>query len=435
MTLTRERRPVGSWPDLDAAPPTGLGARIARRLFRSAIGRLDVTVHVAAGASYPAETLGRGGPEMHVNRPDELFARIARDKLIGFGEAYLTGAWDEGPDAPERCARRLPHRALLRDRDPRASPTAARCGRRSCPAIPRTHRGRPQHHAGERRAPLRPLQRPVRAVPRPDAVLLVRALRRPGDRATAAELAARPAPQDRPAARPGSASARGPGCWRSAPAGASWRSAPPSAAPPSTRSPSRPSSWRWRGDRIAGAGQADRVEVELLDYRALLESPATAAAYDAVVSVEMIEAVGWRFWPTYFRTLDHVLAPGGRVALQAITMPHDRMLATRDTHTFITKYIFPGGALPSVRAIEETAARHTRLRVVDQLPLGAHYARTLRLWDDAFTAAACRRGRGARLRRARSSGCGTSTWSTAGPGSRPATSTTTSSRSPGRTHE
>ena len=121
-------------------------------------------------------------------------------------------------------------------------------------------------------------------------------------------------------------------------------------------------------DRIARAGQADRVEVELLDYRALLESPATAAAYDAVVSVEMIEAVGWRFWPTYFRTLDHVLAPGGRVALQAITMPHDRMLATRDTHTFITKYIFPGGALPSVRAIEETAARHTSLRVVDQLP-------------------------------------------------------------------
>ena len=101
----------------------------------------------------------------------------------------------------------------------------------------------------------------------------------------------------------------------------------------------------------------------------------------------MIEAVGWRFWPTYFQTLDHVLAPGGRVALQAITMPHDRMLATRDTHTFITKYIFPGGALPSVRAIEETAARHTRLRVVDQVPLGAHYARTLRMWDDAFTAA------------------------------------------------
>jgi cyclopropane-fatty-acyl-phospholipid synthase len=82
-----------------------------------------------------------------------------------------------------------------------------------------------------------------------------------------------------------------------------------------------------------------------------------------------------------------VLAPGGRVALQAITMPHDRMLATRDDHTFITKHVFPGGALPSVRAVEETAARHTSLRVVDRLALGPHYAATLRLWDDAFTAA------------------------------------------------
>ena len=101
MTITHERHPVRSWTDLEALPTAGPGARIARRLFRSAIGRLDVTVHLAPGTSYPAETLGRGGPEMHVYRPDEMFARIARDKLIGFGEAYLTGAWDEGPNAPE----------------------------------------------------------------------------------------------------------------------------------------------------------------------------------------------------------------------------------------------------------------------------------------------------------------------------------------------
>ena len=63
----------------------------------------------------------------------------------------------------------------------------------------------------------------------------------------------------------------------------------------------------------------------------------------------MIEAVGWQFWPTYFETLDGVLAPGGRVAIQAITMPHDRMLATRNTYTWINKYIFPGGFLPSVQ--------------------------------------------------------------------------------------
>ena len=74
----------------------------------------------------------------------------------------------------------------------------------------------------------------------------------------------------------------------------------------------------------------------------------------------MIEAVGHEFWGTYFQTIDRVLAPGGRVAIQAITMPHDRMLATRGTHTWINKYIFPGGFLPSVEAIEPDHPRRDR---------------------------------------------------------------------------
>ncbi len=73
----------------------------------------------------------------------------------------------------------------------------------------------------------------------------------------------------------------------------------------------------------------------------------------------MIEAVGHEYWSTYFQTIDRVLAPGGTVGIQAITMPHDRMLATRRTWTWINKYIFPGGFLPSVQAIDEiTRARH-----------------------------------------------------------------------------
>ncbi|MFF1796933.1 class I SAM-dependent methyltransferase, partial [Kitasatospora sp. NPDC058263] len=96
--------------------------------------------------------------------------------------------------------------------------------------------------------------------------------------------------------------------------------------------------------RIAEAGQQDRAEVRLCDYRT------AEGEYDAVVSVEMIEAVGRPFWPDYFTVLDRVLAPGGRVALQAITMPHDRMLAGSRSHTWILKYVFPGGRIPSVRA-------------------------------------------------------------------------------------
>ena len=101
----------------------------------------------------------------------------------------------------------------------------------------------------------------------------------------------------------------------------------------------------------------------------------------------MIEAVGYDFWDDYFRILDRVLAPGGRIGIQAITMRHDRMLATRNTYTWINKYIFPGGFLPSVKAIDEITRRDTGLRLVEGLSMGASYAETLRQWDEAFTAA------------------------------------------------
>ena len=68
--------------------------------------------------------------------------------------------------------------------------------------------------------------------------------------------------------------------------------------------------------RVAAAGLSDRVDIELCDYRDV------EGRYDAVISVEMIEAVGYEFWPTYFRALEGLVAPGGRVAIQAITMPH-----------------------------------------------------------------------------------------------------------------
>jgi cyclopropane-fatty-acyl-phospholipid synthase len=140
--------------------------------------------------------------------------------------------------------------------------------------------------------------------------------------------------------------------------------------------------------RIAAAGLADRVTVQLLDYRALVSSPTgEVPTYDVVLSVEMIEAVGYDFWTEYFTILDRVTAPGGRVGIQAITMPHERMLATRRTYTWINKYIFPGGFLPSVEVIEQITSRHTRLRVTERLSFGTHYAETLRQWDERLLAA------------------------------------------------
>lgn len=99
----------------------------------------------------------------------------------------------------------------------------------------------------------------------------------------------------------------------------------------------------------------------------------------------MIEAVGFEYWATYFQTIERVLAPG-EVAIQAITIAHDRLMATRTSYTWVHKYIFPGGVIPSVRAIEDITEKQTGLRVRERLAMGEHYAQTLRLWEERFMA-------------------------------------------------
>jgi cyclopropane-fatty-acyl-phospholipid synthase len=132
--------------------------------------------------------------------------------------------------------------------------------------------------------------------------------------------------------------------------------------------------------RVHRAGVEDRVTILLQDYREAV------GQYDAVVSVEMIEAVGADYWSTYFAALDALLKPRGRVALQSITMPHERMLISRRAYTWINKHIFPGGLIPSLDAIESTLAEHTRLRITQRHDHGLDYARTLRCWRQRFLA-------------------------------------------------
>ena len=101
MTLSPARTTADPWPGLHAfpsGPRNTIASPIARRLFRAAVTRLDVTVEVITGPGR-REVLGRGGPVMRIRRPEEFYARIGRDGLIGFGEAYMTGAWDtDEPD-------------------------------------------------------------------------------------------------------------------------------------------------------------------------------------------------------------------------------------------------------------------------------------------------------------------------------------------------
>jgi cyclopropane-fatty-acyl-phospholipid synthase len=132
--------------------------------------------------------------------------------------------------------------------------------------------------------------------------------------------------------------------------------------------------------RVQQSGMSSAVDVRVEDYRDV------TGQFDAVLSVEMIEAVGERWWPEYFRTLEKRLAPGGRIGLQTILMAHDRLQATKASWTWIHKYIFPGGLIPSAQAIRQTVSDYTNLQVVEQSNFGESYAITLRRWRDLFDA-------------------------------------------------
>ena len=133
--------------------------------------------------------------------------------------------------------------------------------------------------------------------------------------------------------------------------------------------------------RIAAAGQSERVEVALRDYRDV------GGTFDAIASVEMVEAIGAEQWPAYFAAISRLLRPGGRAALQYILIADDifdRYAASAD---FIQTYIFPGGMLVSERRFR-AAAEAAGLVWQARHGFGLHYAETLRRWREAFDAAA-----------------------------------------------
>ncbi|BEV70907.1 MULTISPECIES: cyclopropane-fatty-acyl-phospholipid synthase family protein [unclassified Paludibacterium] len=129
--------------------------------------------------------------------------------------------------------------------------------------------------------------------------------------------------------------------------------------------------------RLAGT---ELATLALQDYRDLDER------FDAIVSIEMFEAVGEAWWPTFFATLKRCLRPGGRALVQSITIDERHFLRYRAGSDFIQQFIFPGGMLPSVPRFE-ALARHHGLDSRDRLDFGRDYAETLRRWRSAFEAA------------------------------------------------
>lgn len=134
-------------------------------------------------------------------------------------------------------------------------------------------------------------------------------------------------------------------------------------------------------ERVAQLGLSDRITVLCEDYRKL------SGSYDKLVSIEMVEAVGHQFYAEYFGRCARLLKPGGKFAMQAITIADQRYTQARDSVDFIKRYIFPGGCLPSVAVIAEHIARDTDMQIVNLRDITQDYARTLAEWRERFLAA------------------------------------------------
>jgi len=141
---------------------------------------------------------------------------------------------------------------------------------------------------------------------------------------------------------------------------------------------------QWAQERMARAGVTAH-DLRLQDYRDIGVSIEADRNFDAICSIEMIEAVGREYWPTYFATVARLLKPGGHACIQSIVIAdelYERYIGSTD---FIQQYIFPGGCLPSP-SIFKAQAEAAGLEVVDEFSFGLDYARTLKLWRDAFLA-------------------------------------------------
>ncbi len=371
QTLRRSTATIDSvrWPAVAKVPP-GLVARaaavIADRLLRRSGARLPLRLvypdGTVVGAADPTV------PTLVIHQREALARRIGRHGLIGFGESYMAGEWS----SDDLTAVLTVFATSVADLVPRALQRL----RPIAPAFRPRWRGAGRDQARRNVAEHYDLSNDLFAAFLDGTMTYSCALftelpASPDDLAVA---------QRRKIDRLLDMAEVGPGsrvleigtgwgelCIRAAARGAHIRSVTLSAEQE-----------RLARLRVAASGLSDSVQIDLCDYRDV------EGCYDAVVSVEMIEAVGYHSWPRYFATLERLVRPGGRVAIQAITMPHSRMLASRHTHTWIQKYIFPGGLLPSTRAISGITERHTGLHTVDMTSLRPHYAETLRLWRERF---------------------------------------------------
>lgn len=130
--------------------------------------------------------------------------------------------------------------------------------------------------------------------------------------------------------------------------------------------------------RMQRIGREDRADLRLQDYRDIDDAP-----FDAICSIEMVEAVGREYWPTYFQTVSRLLKPGGKACVQSIVIDDEHFERYIKGTDFIQQYVFPGGCLPCPSEFRAQAAK-VGLEVVDEFAFGLDYARTLAIWRERF---------------------------------------------------
>jgi len=368
------------WPD-DSAPapgshrepavppvPHGAAALVRAELARAFLNRVATRLPLRIQAP-DGRLSGAGGPAspVLVIRDQVAFYRRLGAGTAGLAEGYMTGAWDSD-DLPALFA-------VLAEHISRLVPAPLQALRRWY--IPREPAAEDASIEGARRNIERhyDLSDDLFALFLDPTMTYSSALFAPGDSLARAQRRKIDALLDRTGVGPDTSVLE---------IGTGWGELAVRSAARGARVTTltiSPSQWRAARRRAEAAGLADRVDVQLRDYRQ------ATGRYDVILSVEMIEAVGERYWPAYFSAVDQLLAPAGRAGLQAITMPHDRVLATRGGHTWVHKYIFPGGQIPSLQAISDALRAHTSLHITADFPMGPHYARTLAEWRSRFLGA------------------------------------------------
>ena len=356
------------WPGIAHTPRTPFKARAARAILRSTAGRFPVRITFPDGTVWGAG--GPTDPELEIVRPAAFFHRLGADTKIGLGESYMAGDWraGEGTDLAD----------LL-------SPFAARLTS-IVPAWMQTFRAfvdqkLPSHERNTLEGSRSNIERHYDLSNDLFAEFLDPTMTyssawfaSPDEDLQTAQERKIDGILDQARVGEGTRVLEIGSGWGALAIRAAKRGAVVTTVTISQEQAAL------AVQRFEEAGVADRIDLRLQDYRDV------EGEFDAIVSVEMIEAVGEEFWPTYFAKIDSLLAPGGAVSIQAILMADHRYKATRNSYGWIQKYIFPGGLIPSPEAINRTLAEHTTLRVSETRSLGPDYARTLRLWRERFNA-------------------------------------------------